>query len=162
MDDAVSFSLARYEAMAGLVSGVPNGVEQRAADDRRQYGAGYLYTDPKDGQFRWCAVHVVRFLVEVCGHSYAEARAGVVRELATFGHEAEPAADPINKARQLYQASRGNIIEAIEANRIEADAHANHPDRSSRARETQFYLETLTFAPAFDGSVDWERVERRG
>lgn len=147
--------LRRYEAMADMLDGVPEGVIRRAIEDRVAYGARYLYTDPKDGQFRWSVTHVLRFMVEVCGVSYAEARAGVIAELQEF-QRGSTLPDPVQQGRMMFDACGGNIIEALEQARIEMDAQFSAPDIYRHTREVVFYLETLTFTSAYDGAEDWK------
>lgn len=153
MSDDVGMALSRYEAMAGLLQGVPAGVERRADADREAFGGRYLYHDDA-GVFRWSTTHVLRFLVEVCGLSYMTARAAVVRELRQFQRAESPLPDPISQAHTRFKSS-SDILVAIEEARIEVDAFSDDPSMASHAREILFYLESLSFTPEFDGKADW-------
>jgi len=150
----IEMAIRRYEAMAGLLHAVPEGLLRRAEADRAAFGAIYLYRDPTDDSFRWSSTHVLRFLVEICGLSYAAARDALIEELRTFDALDLPLPDPVTQARDLFLA-RGNIIEAIEAARLEADAWCHDPVLARHTQDVLSYVQSLAFVQGTELQSDW-------
>lgn len=112
MDSRLHYSLLRYDAMAGLVSWTDEADPGREERDRRAYDREYGLIR-QNGQDYTCYGRVVRFLTEVCGHSFDESVDGLVeyvREQPTGGRRMD--LDAGREAQQI-RANGGNIIEAL-------------------------------------------------
>lgn len=134
-------ALTRYDAMAGLCNGLPEEFERQAEKDRAAFGERYLYIDRTTSEFRWSSVHVLRFLVEVCGIPYAEARASVVSALQGFDVATSLPAPEV-MARTIFEA-HGDLILAIKQVRMEIDALCRKPHRVPYVRKVLHCLETI-------------------
>lgn len=113
MRDEVLLSLCRYEAMTGLSDWLDEACPGQEDQDRASYGKDYGLLAGKDGRQYTSTARMVRFLVEVCGHSYQEALDAVVEHFQNMPSKALPnREDPGQVARQMTE-SYGNILEAL-------------------------------------------------
>jgi len=145
-------ALRRYEAMAGMLEGIPDKVAQQAAQDRETYGAAYL-SYGADGTAVWSDVRALRFLVEVCGLPLKESRAAVIENGAGMetGAPARPAAD---MAAALVRAF-GHILEAREQAALWQAMGADDPQAADYWRAVVAAIETERFAPEDTGIENW-------
>ncbi len=112
MRDELLNSLWRYDAMTGLVDWTNDDDPGREDRDRAVFGKEYGLVRYPDGQDYVCNGRVVRFLVEVCGHSYEEAVEALVEHLQSQPHAYRAAPDPKADAAAI-RTGAPNIIEAL-------------------------------------------------
>lgn len=105
-------SLWRYDAMTGLVDWNNDEDPGREDRDRAAFGKEYGLVRYPDGQDYACNGRIVRFLVEVCGHSYEDAVEALVEHIQSQPHAYRAAPDVEADARAL-RAGAPNIIEAL-------------------------------------------------
>lgn len=105
-------SLWRYDAMTRLVHWNNEDDPGREDRDRAAYGNEYGLIRYPDGGEYVCNGRVVRFLVEVCGHSYEESLAALIEHIRSQPKGYRTNADPEADARTIRMNSR-NIIEAL-------------------------------------------------
>lgn len=128
MRDELMQSLWRYDAMTGLVDWNNEEDPGREDRDRAAFGRDYGLVRFPDGQEYACNGRIVRFLVEVCGHSYEESLEALVEHLKGQPHAYRAAPDVESDARGI-RADAPNIIEALfslKVNRLvsQDDPHA--------------------------------------
>lgn len=121
-------SLWRYDAMTGQVDWNNEEDPGREDRDRAAFGREYGLVRYPDGQEYVCTARIVRFLVEVCGHSYEESLEALVEHLQGQPHAYRADPDIESDARQI-RAGAPNIIEALfslKVNRLvsQDDPHA--------------------------------------
>ncbi|OLP58346.1 hypothetical protein BJF93_07030 [Xaviernesmea oryzae] len=153
----INDGIQRYYAMLGSLHGVPAGVMRRAEADRITYGEIYGGRSAVDGEIRWSSLHVLRFLVEICGLTYAEARAGLVEELSHW-RSTGPLPEPEALAREMFTTARGNILDAMVLAQMELDCLARDPVRSLYMRDVLRHLETMRFTDCYDAGKDWREL----
>ncbi len=112
MRDELLQSLWRYDAMTGLVDWNNEGEPGREDRDRATFGHEYGLVRFPDGQYYACNGRIVRFLVEVCGHSYDESLEALVEHLQGQPHAYRADTDIESDARGI-RAGAPNIIEAL-------------------------------------------------
>lgn len=112
MRDELMQSLWRYDAMTGLVDWNNEEEPGREDRDRAAFGQDYGLVRGRDGREYVCNGRIVRFLVEVCGHSYEESLEALVEHLQGQPH-AYRAQPDIEGDAQHIRASSPNIIEAL-------------------------------------------------
>lgn len=112
MRDELMQSLWRYDAMTGQVDWNNEEDPGREDRDRAAFGQDYGLVRFQDGQEYVCNGRIVRFLVEVCGHSYEEALEALVEHLQGQPHAYRADPDIEADARQI-RAGAVNIIEAL-------------------------------------------------
>jgi hypothetical protein len=113
MNDDIHRDLMRYEEMVGLCSGSNLDDPDEAARDFARYGKEYGAPGDAQGHPAYSPARIVRFLVEVCGHSYNDALAAVVEDMQ--GWPSAPRDDlpnPKDEAQAMRAANR-NIIEDL-------------------------------------------------
>src|SRR4051812_13683604 len=96
MNDRIHMDLMRYEEMVGLCDGSNPDDLDEARRDRAQYGKEYGSPTDDQGRPRYSPAKIVRFLVEVCGHSYNDALQAVIEDMRswpTVPGRTEPDAD---------------------------------------------------------------------
>lgn len=112
MRDELMQSLWRYDAMTGLVDWNNEEDPGREDRDRAAFGQDYGLVRFPDGQEYACNGRIVRFLVEVCGHSYEESLEALVEHLQRQPHAYRAAPDVESDARGI-RAGAPNVIEAL-------------------------------------------------
>lgn len=113
MQDDVYLSICRYEAMTGLSGWTNDACPDQADQDREMYGEEYGLLQVQHGYEFTSPARMVRFLVEVCGHSYQEAVDGIVEDFRNAPTMPLPALQaPEAVAREMQSAHR-NILEAL-------------------------------------------------
>jgi len=137
----------RYQAMFGLLSGVPDAVQEQAERDRAQYGSTYIWLD-KNGEKSFHYLMAVRFMVEVCGIPLREAWAAACEELEGAVQENLPDAKAM--ALQLYR-SQGNVLQARELARFLGDVY-----RDRYWRDVIDELESAALVPENSGLENWK------
>lgn len=112
MRDELLQSLWRYDAMTGLVDW--NNEEDPGGEDRdrQAFGREYGMVRYPDGQDYVCNGRIVRFLVEVCGHSYEESVEALVEHIQAQPH-AYRAAPDVDADAAAIRVGAPNIIEAL-------------------------------------------------
>ncbi len=112
MRDELLQSLWRYDAMTGLVDWSNEEDPGREDRDRAAFGQEYGLIRYPDGREYVCNGRIVRFLVEVCGHSYEESLEALVEHIQSQPHayRANPDVDADAKG---IRAGAPNIIEAL-------------------------------------------------
>jgi hypothetical protein len=128
MRDELMQSLWRYDAMTGQVDWNNEEDPGREDRDRAAFDHEYGLVRFPDGQEYACNGRIVRFLVEVCGHSYEESLEALVEHLQGQPHAYRAAPDVESDARGI-RAGAPNIIEALfslKVNRLvsQDDPHA--------------------------------------
>lgn len=112
MTVSVAADIARYEAMANLCDYAnpdnPNETEQ----DRVAYGKKYVPEWTPEGRGVLSSAYVIRFLVEVCGHSYEEALTGLIEDRQSWPLGDWPDITPEQHAQNLMEQG-GDIIEIL-------------------------------------------------
>lgn len=105
-------SLWRYDAMTGQVDW--NNEEDPGCEDRDRaaFGKEYGLVRYPDGQDYACNGRIVRFLVEVCGHSYEESVEALVEHIQSQPHAYRSAPD-VDADAKAIRAGAPNIIEAL-------------------------------------------------
>ncbi|WP_457811914.1 hypothetical protein [Sinorhizobium meliloti] len=113
MNNRIHTDLLRYEEMVGLCDGSnPDDLEE-ACRDRAQYGNEYGSPTDERGRLVYSPARIVRFLIEVCGHSYNDALQSVIEDMRswpTAPARAEP--DAHHEASAIRSGSQ-SIIEAL-------------------------------------------------
>lgn len=112
MRDELLNSLWRYDAMTGLVDWSNEDDPGREDRDREAFAKEYGLVRYPDGRDYVCNARIVRFLVEVCGHSYEEALEALIEHLQGQPHAYRADPDIESDARQI-RAGAPNIIEAL-------------------------------------------------
>lgn len=112
MRDELMQSLWRYDAMTGQVDWNNEEDPGREDRDRAAFGHEYGLVRYPDGADYVCNGRIVRFLVEVCGHSYDEAVEALVEHIQSQPHAYRAAPDVDADAKAL-KAGAPNIIEAL-------------------------------------------------
>lgn len=112
MRDELYESLWRYEAMTGLIDWQNEADSGQQDRDRDNYGKDYGLVLYPDGQHYTSYARMLRFLVEVCGHSYEESLEALVEHFKGMPCAYRAIAAPEEDARQI-RASGDNIIEAL-------------------------------------------------
>lgn len=113
MNDRIHMDLLRYEEMAGLCDGSKPDDLEEAHRDRVQYGKDYGSPTDDQGRPLYSPARIVRFLVEVCGHSYNDSLQAVVEDMRTWPTVPNRTApDAHNEACAIRSGSQ-NIIEAL-------------------------------------------------
>lgn len=112
MRDELLQSLWRYDAMTGLVDWNNEEDPGREDRDRAAFGKDYGLVRYPDGNDYACNGRIVRFLVEVCGHSYEESVEALVEHIQSqpYAYRASPDVEADAKA---IRAGAPNIIEAL-------------------------------------------------
>jgi hypothetical protein len=105
-------SLWRYDAMTGQVDWNNEEDPGREDRDRAAFGQDYGLVRFQDGQEYVCNGRIVRFLVEVCGHSYEESLEALVEHLQGQPKAYRAAPDVESDAKGI-RADAPNIIEAL-------------------------------------------------
>lgn len=113
MKEEIYRDLIRYEEMADLCSGGNPNVPDQCRRDRIRYGAEYLPRPDHRDMPMYSPAKIVRFLVEVCGHSYNDAVDAVVEDMRTVPSSLRrPLPRPDAEARMICGETH-NIIEAL-------------------------------------------------
>lgn len=113
MHDALYESLFRYEAMTGICDWESEEEPGREDRDRIAYGKEFGLVRYPDGNEYLSYARMVRFLVEVCGHAYAESLDAVVEHVQSQpvgGYRSELDAE---REAATVRAGSENIIEAL-------------------------------------------------
>jgi len=98
--------------MTGLVDWNNEEDPGREDRDRAAFGREYGLVRYADGQEYVCNGRIVRFLVEVCGHSYEESVEALVEHIQGQPHACRAAPD-IDADAAAIRAGAPNIIEAL-------------------------------------------------
>lgn len=147
----------RFEAMAGLLGGVPEAVETLAERDREEFGEEYLLAPHDDGVPVISNVHRLRFMVEQCGLTYDESLAAMVAWFPiTTDEEAQNMPDPAAWAVAVLN-SHGNFAEALLDLEIVRAQAAGHPGARSIAEASIAALKQMRIAPAYEGR-EWDEA----
>ncbi len=112
MRDELYESLWRYDAMTGLVDWKCEDDPGREERDREAYGKEYGLLQYPGGMESVCYARIVRFLVEVCGHSYEESLAALIEHVRGQPSALRSDLDADCDARNI-RVHNGNIIEAL-------------------------------------------------
>lgn len=123
MPHDVQASMYRYEAMVGTISWNNEDDPGREERDLAAYGEEYGLLRYPDGHEYVCHARTVRFLIEVCGHSYDEAVEGLVqyyRDQPWGQRRLEPNAEA--EARAMKELNR-NIIEELFSLKVNRMVH---------------------------------------
>jgi len=112
MRDELYESLWRYEAMTGQIDWENEADPGQQERDRAAYGKDYGLVPYPDGQHYTSYARMLRFLVEVSGHAYAESLEAIVEHFRSMPAGYRMYADPEADARKI-RASGENIIEAL-------------------------------------------------
>ncbi len=147
MRDEVGAAFQRYQAMFGLLFGVPDAVQEQAERDRAEYGAAYIWMG-KDGQKSFHYLMAVRFMVEVCGIPLREAWAEACEDLEGVVPENLPDAKAM--AHQIFR-SQGNVLQARELARFFGDVY-----RDRYWRDVLDELECAALVPENSGLENWK------
>jgi len=105
-------SLWRYDAMTGQVDWNNEEDPGREDRDRAAFGRDYVLVRGGNGREYVCNGRIIRFLVEVCGHSYEESLEVLVEHLQGQPHACRAHPDIEGDAQEI-RASSPNIIEAL-------------------------------------------------
>lgn len=135
-------SLWRYDAMTGLVDWNNDEDPGREDRDRAAFGQDYGLIRGRDGQEHACNGRIVRFLVEVCGHSYEESLEALIEHLQGQPHAYRAHPDIEGDAQEI-RASSPNIIEALFSLKVDRLVSENDPyavDYSWRVTRTLMRL----------------------
>jgi hypothetical protein len=154
MREEARCAIYRYEAMAGLLGGVPDAVERQAARDRARFGDTYLRFS-EGGEYVWHPLLTLRFMVEVCGLPLSESRLAIIEHnQETTERMAGPTIAPEQQARELF-ARFGDVLEARAMAAIAADLVSNQEIMADFWREVVHCIDTITFVPEDTGSKNW-------
>lgn len=156
MRDEVDAAIQRYQAMFGLLQGVPEKVERQGEEDRKRYGDKYLALDD-DGDPAWHPLPIIRFLVEVCGIPFRESREAVMEDARAtgVGEGGGPVISAEEQARKLL-AKFGDIFEAREYAKFLAELLTDEKSRGKYWRDVLACVETIAFVPEDTGLENWE------
>ena len=109
--DKQTAAIARYRAMAGLLTKLPAKAARRAKADQKRYAARYV--TKRRGRPACDPLKMVRFLVDVCGLTLIEASCAVRAAIRAGGCGAWPGArDSKGMANRLYRDTR-DVLEAV-------------------------------------------------
>jgi hypothetical protein len=108
--------------MTGLVDWNNEEDPGREDRDRAAFGKEYGLVRYPDGQEYACNGRIVRFLVEVCGHSYNEAVEALVEHIQSQPHGYRVAPDVEADAKAI-RAGAHNIIEALFSLKVDRLVH---------------------------------------
>jgi hypothetical protein len=150
MRDELRDSLWRYEAMTGLIDWEDESAPGQEDRDQAAYGTEYGLTPCPDGQQQASYARMVRFLVEVCGHSYEESLEALVEHFRAMPGAYRADANPEDDARQIMSAAE-NIIEALFDLKVGRLIHGDDEGALDYNRRTTRKLMTLTRAPGVPG-----------
>lgn len=112
MRDELQDSLWRYDAMTGIVDWNNPDDPGREERDLAAYGRDYGLIRYPDGQDYTCYARIVRFLTEVCGHSYEESLEALIEHVREQPSMPRTGLDAEADARAI-RARGGNIVEAL-------------------------------------------------
>ena len=113
MKDDIYPNLLRYQEMVGLCSGSNRDDPEEADRDFALYGKEYGTETDADGNPIYSPAKIVRFVVEICGHSYNDALAAVVEDMQDGPIAPRiPLPKPDEEARKMRTHNR-NIIEDL-------------------------------------------------
>lgn len=126
MRDELLQSLWRYDAMTGLVDWNNEEDPGREDRDRAAFGKNYGLVCYPDGQDYACNGRIVRFLVEVCGHSYEESVEALVEHIQSQPR-AHRAAPDVEADAMTIRNGAPNLIEALFSLKVDRLVHACDP-----------------------------------
>lgn len=147
MREEATAAFQRYQAMFGMLSGVPDAVARQAERDRAEYGTAYIWLD-HGGEKSFHYLMAVRFMVEVCGIPLREAWAAACEDLQSVAQDNLPDAKAM--ALQLFH-SQGNVLQARELARFLGDVY-----RDRYWRDVIDELERAALAPENSGIENWK------
>ena len=109
--DKQTAAMARYKAMAGQIKDLPVAAARRARADQKRYAEAYL---PKRGKRIAEPLHMMRFLVNVCGLSLREAAKAVRREFQKDDKQPwEPQGESVAEMAGKLHRAAGDILDAV-------------------------------------------------
>lgn len=104
--------LMRYEAMSGISDYTDQDDPGREDRDRQAFGNEYGLVRFPDGKEYLSYARMVRFLADICGHSYEESLDAVVEHIRSLPHGYRDDLDVEGDARAIRNSGE-NIIEAL-------------------------------------------------
>jgi hypothetical protein len=113
MRDDVMLSLCRYEAMTRLSDYWNEDCPDQEVRDREMFGDEYGLLAGENGYGYLSTARMVRFLVEVCGHSYEEALEGVVEHFQKMPAVPSPSREAPRQVARRMKESHKNTLEAL-------------------------------------------------
>lgn len=140
-------AFSRYQAMYGLLSGIPDAAQNQAERDRAKYGASYIWLD-NDGEQSFHYLMAVRFMVEVCGIPLREAWTAACEDLNGVVQDSLPDAKAM--AFQLFRSQR-SVLQARELVRFLGDVY-----KDRYWRDVMDELESAALVPENSRLENWD------
>jgi hypothetical protein len=150
IQDKQTAAVARYRAMAGLLTKLPQKAARRAKADQKRHATRYVTR--RRGRPVCDPLKMVRFLVDVCGLTLREASCAVRVAIRAGGCGSWPGArDSKGMAKRLYRDTR-DVLEAVAMARFFgwASGHAEPWD------DVRDHLTSMTMVRESTGRENWQ------
>ncbi len=148
MRDELRDSLWRYDAMTGIVHWNNEDDPGREERDLAAYGGEYGLIRSPGGEEFTCYARIIRFLTEVCGHSFEESVDALVEHIREqpAGRRLNP--DAAADARSIRDQG-GNIVEALLSLKIVRLIAGDNAEAVQYSGKVARILTRLTNEPRF-------------
>jgi hypothetical protein len=152
MHEKQTAAIARYKAMAGQIKNLPLAAARRARADQRRYAEQYL---PKRGKRIAEPLHMMRFLVDVCGLSLREAAWAARREFQKDEEQSwEPQGETVEEMAAKLHKATGDVLDAVALCRFYGWI-AFHPEDWNEVRDR---LVAMTVTEEATGIENWQEA----